>query len=65
MTIYGFAATVISVRARDTLLVGFAEATSDAIPVPGPPSWPRASVMLRRSVCTSTDSASRHRFNVF
>ena len=57
----GFAPTVVSVRRRDSLLIGVAEARSDAIL----PRWPRAPVTLRRSACTSSDSSSHQRINVF
>ena len=56
----GFAPTIVSVQSRDSLLVGVAEARSDAIR----PRWPRAPVTLRRSTCNASDSSSRHQPNV-
>ncbi len=53
------------VQPRDSMLVGVAEARSGAIFGPGPPSWPRAPVTLRRNTCNSSDSSSQQRINVF
>ena len=46
----GFSPTVLRLTKKGKMLTGWAEATSDAIPV-GDPHWPRAGILARRVTC--------------
>jgi hypothetical protein len=46
----GFSPTIVRLTRRGNELTGWAEATSDAIPV-GKPNWPRADILARRVAC--------------
>jgi len=52
----GFSPTVLRLRQTGAHLTGWAEATSDAIPV-GNPNWPRADVLADRISCHSAHPA--------